>query len=152
MDKEKLNAIKELITENERLRNVKQTHDELLSCIEECQVALGRAVALLSPKKIRMRSSNADYNGRAITNNLYDKMNHGLYVTRGLIRAAYPNVPDASIGNILTQLESMPNVKKAKEGRIIRLYLEKPLVDDTDRFYDHRGNVIVSMVNGGDRQ
>jgi len=118
-----------LMAENQKLADLKKRYQEhakfLKSRCEQIAVILEELVDLAAQIDPVIQLNNRSY--RKISQNTYDsiitRMSGGQQITRGFLMKSFPDINENNVGNILTRIKKMPNVKLAKEGTSIRLYL-----------------------------
>lgn len=121
--------IMHVFEENQKLEFTKKQHKELA----EELYTLSKEVKKFSDKlelmgnklypnvNITVRSGNKDYT--SIFDELYELMKNGTQITNMLISKTYSNLNFKSVAYIMLKLQKMPNVKKVKDGKHVRLYI-----------------------------
>jgi len=72
--------------------------------------------------KLKIRHSNG-INFKELSEAMYILMEKGTQITIELLTQTYPHLENFQVYNILNHLKKMPQVKQAKDGKKVRLFI-----------------------------
>jgi regulator of replication initiation timing len=117
-------ALKELVEENQRLKFTKEQHKDVVSKLQNMVETMQEIIKALNPVvsiKIVGRAKPGAMDN--LLKELYGMMVNGDHVTRQKIEMLYPNLDGQKPQYVMGKLQVMPNVKKAKDGTKLRLFI-----------------------------
>jgi hypothetical protein len=118
--------LKDKLNELDKLQHLKSRVFDISAELETMSTRLIELSKVLSPNSSSLKIGNKkprNQETKDIENELYATMQSGTHVTRKLIQKTYPDLQNYDYNNLLSRLKIRQDVKSAKDGGVVRLYI-----------------------------
>lgn len=118
-----IKQIQTMQNENARMKAAMEYQQSAANRLYEIINELKAITMNIDPFRAVQPKRPSAYNYHIMKEDFYNMMKSGTYITRDIVLGSYPDMNQIQLTYVFKLLRMMPNVKTAKDGKTLRLYI-----------------------------